>query len=142
MNEQQEKVNKAATGEEESRYAQRTMADLRANLDGTTADLRAVPRWLKTKPANGALPSGTDVDASITAGFHDLETLYGMISGDAIPPPPATWSAEEPSPGDLATPFGMLYQAVQRRGRPDEPDSVVGQMNQAAMLLGIPGFEQ
>jgi iron uptake system component EfeO len=35
MNEQQEKVNKASSGEEESRYSQRTMADLRANLDGT-----------------------------------------------------------------------------------------------------------
>ena len=35
MNEQKEKVNKAATGEEESRYARTTLFDLRNNLDGT-----------------------------------------------------------------------------------------------------------
>jgi iron uptake system component EfeO len=142
MNEQQEKVNNAATGEEESRYSQRTMADLRANLDGTSKIYGLFRGWLKTKPAAGAAPSGTAVDASITAGMNDLGTLYGMITGDAIPPPPATWSAENPSTEDLATPFGMLYQAVSDAADPADPDSVVGQMDQAAMLLGIPGFEQ
>jgi hypothetical protein len=72
----------------------------------------------------------------------DLGTLYGMITGDAIPPPPATWSAENPTPADLATPFGMLYQAVSDAADPTSADSIVGQMDQAAMLLGIPGFEQ
>jgi len=142
MNEQQEKVNNAATGEEESRYSQRTMADLRANLDGTSKIYGLFRGWLKTKPAAGSAPAGTEVDASITAGMSDLAMLYGMITGDAVPPPPATWSAENPSPADLATPFGMLYQAVSDAADPASADSVVGQMDQAAMLLGIPGFEQ
>ena len=62
MNEQQEKVNKASSGEEESRYSQRTMDDLRENLLGTTniyasvlcRDPEALFTYLATKVA--ALP--------------------------------------------------------------------------------------
>jgi len=140
MNEQQEKVNNAATGEEESRYAQTTLADLRANLDGTSKIYGLFRGWLATKPATGALPAGTAVDASITSKMSDLKALYLTISGDAIPAPPATWSAENPSAADLATPFGTLYQAVHQAVDPADAESVVGQMDQAAMLLGIPGF--
>lgn len=142
MNEQQEKVNNAATGAEESRYSQRTMADLRANLDGTSKIYGLFRGWLATKPATATTPSGHDVDASITADMNGLKTLYGTISGDAIPEPPATWSAENPSPTDLATPFGVLYQAVHEAVNPASLDSVVGEMNAGAMLLGIPGFAE
>ena len=136
MNEQQEKVNNAATGEEESRYSQRTMADLRANLDGTSKIYGLFRGWLATKPA--AAP----VDTSITTGMTDLKTLYTSVTGDAIPAPPATWSAEDPSSADLGTPFGMLYQAVHQAVNPSTTESIVGQMNEAAMLLGIPGFAE
>lgn len=142
MNEQQEKVNNAATGEEESRYSQRTMADLRANLDGTSKIYALFRGWLATRPAMGVAPAGTAVDGSITTGMTDLKALYASISGDAIPAPPATWSAENPSTTDLATPFGMLYQAVHQAVNPVSGDSIVGQMNTAAMLLGIPGFAE
>ncbi|HEY4188224.1 MAG TPA: EfeM/EfeO family lipoprotein [Polyangia bacterium] len=143
MNEQQEKVNKAASGEEESRYSQRTMADLRANLDGTTKIYGLFSDWLKSKPA-GAVPgiaaSGATIDASINAGFTSLGGVYGTITGDAIPAPPATWSAEAPSPADLQSPFGMLYEAVHNAVDPNMPGSVVDQMKQGATVLGIPVF--
>ena len=140
MNEQQEKVNNASLGEEESRYSQRTMADLRANLDGTTTIYGLFRGWLDSKPAEASTPSGTTVDGSIMAGFASLKTTYDGVSGDAIPTPPADWSAETPSATDLATPFGMLYQAVHESADPNQTGSVVQNMNEGAMLLGIPGF--
>jgi iron uptake system component EfeO len=140
VNEQQEKVNLASTSKEESRYSQRTMADLRANLAGTTAIYGVFREWLKKKPAAGSMPSGADVDASITAGLTSLGTLYGTIQGDAIPAPPATWSAETPSTNDLATPFGTLYVSVRDAVDMTKADSLVSHMNEGAKLLGIPGF--
>jgi iron uptake system component EfeO len=142
VNEQQEKVNKAATNEEESRYSQRTMADLRANLDGTKAIYALFRDWLKTKAAAGTTPSGTDVDAAITTGLADLDTVYGGVQGDAIPPPPTTWSAEMPSATDLQTPFGQLYSKIRDEVSPAKSGSLVNNMNDGANLLGIPGFTE
>lgn len=143
MNEQHEKVNKAATGEEESRYSQRTLGDLRANLDGTTAIYGLFRDWLKSRPAEGAKAggqTGAATDAAITAGFAALAAQYAALPGDAIPAPPATWSAETPSAADLQTPFGALYQAVSAAVDPTRDGSVVDQMNKGAALLGIPAF--
>jgi len=143
MNEQQEKVNKAASGEEESRYSQRTMADLRANLNGTTKIYDLFSAWLQSKPATTTVPStGAQVDASIQTGFTSLGAVYTAIAGDAIPAPPATWAAEAPSLADLQTPFGMLYAAVHGAVDPTTPGSVVYQMNQGATLLDIPVFSE
>jgi iron uptake system component EfeO len=143
VNEQQEKVNKAATNTEESRYSQRTMADLRANLAGTVAIYQVFRDWLKTKPAMGSTPSGTDVDASIMSGLDGLGTLYATVTGDAIPEPPATWSAEHVNtPADLDTPFGKLYTQVHDAVDPKNADSIVSHMNEAATLLGLEGFTE
>jgi len=143
MNEQQEKVNKAASGEEESRYSQRTMADLRANLDGTTKIYGLFSGWLKSKPATATVTeTGAQVDTSIDAGFTALATAYTAVTGDAIPSPPPTWSAEAPSGADLLTPFGRLYEAVHAAVDPATPRSVVYEMNQGALLLDIPVFSE
>jgi iron uptake system component EfeO len=143
VNEQQEKVNKAGTNAEESRYSQRTMADLRANLAGTVAIYQVFRDWLKTKPATGSTPSGNDVDASITAGLDGLGTLYATITGDAIPEPPATWSAEHANtPADLDTPFGKLYTQIHDAVDPQKTTSIVSHMNDAATLLGLEGFTE
>jgi iron uptake system component EfeO len=142
VNEQQEKVNLAASGEEESRYSQRTMADLRSNLDGTTTIYALFSDWLKSKPATSTLPAGTDIDAAITAGFGKLDTLYMTVPGDAIPQPPATWSAEMPSATDLATPFGMLYEQIHAAVDPKMAGSLVVEMNDGATLLNIPVFTE
>jgi iron uptake system component EfeO len=140
VNEQQEKVNKASTDQEESRYSQRTMADLRANLAGTQSIYGLFREWLKKQPAMGPIPNGVEVDASITEGLAALGTLYETVPGDAIPQPPPTWRAEHPSDADLETPFGKLYAAIHDAVNPEKPDSLVSVMNQGAQLLGLPGF--
>jgi iron uptake system component EfeO len=134
MNEQREKVNKAASEEEESRYAQRTLADLRENLKGTTGIYELFEPWLLSKSA------GRAVDADIKGSFATLKTTYATFSGDAIPPPPASWSSEHPSAADLDTPFGRLYAAVQAAVDPNVPGSAVDGMNRAAEELGFPEF--
>jgi len=139
MNEQQEKVNKASSGEEESRYSQRTMADLRANLAGTTKIYDLFSDWLKSRPATAMVPeSGAQADAVIKAAFASLGDVYTTIPGDAIPAPPVTWSAEAPSSADLLTPFGRLYEAVHAQVDPTVDGSVVFEMDRAALLLDIP----
>jgi len=136
MNEQREKVNKAASEEEESRYAQRTLADLRDNLAGTTRIYALFKDWLLTKS------NGDKIDADVEASFSSLDTTYKGFSGDAIPAPPATWSSEKPSAADLQTPFGKLYSAVQDAVDPNVAGSAVDGMNRAASELGFQEFTE
>lgn len=131
MNEQREKVVKAASDEEESRYSQRTMADIRDNLDGTKAIYSLFRAYIRSKE------NGATLDSNILAGFETLEVAYAMVQGDAFPLPPSTWSSENPSPQDLATPFGELYKTVDDAADPNNEASIVTQMNLAADLLGF-----
>ncbi|MFO0722454.1 MAG: EfeM/EfeO family lipoprotein [Myxococcota bacterium] len=131
MAEQVEKLEKAASGEEESRYAQYTLADMRANLEAARLTYEAFRPWLLDR-------DGTAADAKISAGFDRLELAYGKISGDALPPVPATWSAAHPSKTDLATPFGQLYAAVLAEVSTSTPAALVFEMDQSASLMGIP----
>jgi|GEM_PF-356023 len=143
MNEQREKVNKAATNEEESRYSQRTMADIRDNLAGTTTIYAIFEPWIVSKTSESdPTKDGRAADAKITAGFKALESAYAEVSSDAIPEPPPTWSSLDPSQADLATPFGKLYSHVRAAVDPDTEAGVVFQMNRAAAILGFPQFEQ
>ena len=132
MNEQREKVSKAASQEEESRYAQRTLADLRDNLAGTKRIYSLFQTWLMSKS------KGAAIDADIEASFASLDTTYKSFNGDAIPEPSATWSAETPSAADLQTPFGKLYSAVNKAVDPNVSGSAVDGMNRAANALGFP----
>jgi iron uptake system component EfeO len=143
MNEQREKVNKAATGEEESRYSQRTMTDIRDNLAGTKKIYALFSPWLRTK-TNSADPTldGPTVDAAIAAGFERLDALYSQVQGEAIPTPPDTWSSEQPSAADLQTDFGKLYTGIQAEVAHDSPDSIVFNMNQAATIFGFDQFSE
>src|SRR5262249_10645694 len=88
MNEQREKVNKAATGEEESRYADITLFDLRNNLEGTEQVYALFRPWAMTKP------DGAAADAQVMAGLAALHTLYDGYGGDGIPEPPESWSSD------------------------------------------------
>jgi iron uptake system component EfeO len=132
MNEQKEKVNLAATGEEESRYAQLTLFDLRNNLDGTTKIYDLFQPWILAK--------GGDMDGKIQTGFHDLDQLYTATSGDSLPPVPDTWSSDMPTTTDLATPFGTLWASVHQAVDPTTQGSVVFEMNAVAVELGFPEF--
>ena len=136
MNEQREKVQKAAGGEEESRYSQRTMADLRDNLTGTKVAYAFFRPWIATK-ATGR-PYDRPQDRGRLRRRSTARTP--AVHGDSIPVPPATWSAESPSPADLRTPFGQLYTVVHEAVDPTIDGSVVSQMNDAATSLGFPTF--
>jgi iron uptake system component EfeO len=136
MNEQKEKVNKAASSEEESRYSQRTLADLRDNLAGSKEVYALFQPWILAKDGGDAL------DAEVQAGFAKLDALYSAVQGDFIPQPPATWSSENPSAEDLATPFGMLYSGVREAVDPNRAGSIVDQLNQAAVLMGFPASRE
>jgi iron uptake system component EfeO len=123
MKEQGEKVDLAATGEEESRYANLTMFDLRNNLAGTTKIYGLFRPWIQSK--DGGVAADTAVEAKLAA----LSTVYSNINGEAIPEVPlATWSAETPSAADLATDFGKLWKAVHDAINPDISGSVVFEM--------------
>jgi len=165
MNEQQEKVDKASSNQEESRYSQTTMLDIRNNLAGTERVYGLFQPWIQSKAAamldggaasdagpgeggkataavdgGGAGQDGKAMDAAIQAGFAKLQALYDSVSGDAIPQPPDTWSSVHPTTADQATPFGMLYEGVHQAVDPNQPGSVVAEMNAAAVLLGFPQF--
>jgi iron uptake system component EfeO len=142
MNEQREKVRKAASNEEESRYAQTTMADIRDNLAGTKAAFALFEPWLLSKKnPNDASKEGPTIDLNIQTTFRELADAYASVIGDALPSPPVTWSSENPTAADLTTPFGKLFSSVESAVDPNDPGSVVAQMGAAATLLGfgLPG---
>jgi iron uptake system component EfeO len=131
MEEQLEKVTLAATGEEESRYAQHTLADMRANVEGGEGIYRAFQSWLRA--------SGGDAeDQGVMAGFARLTHAYSHQEGDALPSVPSTWSSAQPSEADLQTPFGQLFVVVRDEANPDRAGSTVEQMRKAAERMRIP----
>jgi iron uptake system component EfeO len=134
MDEQQEKVRLAASQQEESRYSQRTLGDLRDNLTGTRAVYDLFVPWLDTKP------NGASVDAEVQGALARLEGTYGAIPGDAVPPPPPTWSSDTPSVADQQSPFGKLYVSVMLEVDPTYAGSAVDSMSRVALMLGLPPF--
>ncbi len=133
VNSQAEKVGLAAMNQQESRYSQTTMADLRSNLSGTRAVYDLFSMWLATKTYQ------TNLDKNAMAAFDRLDAQYASVPGDAIPDPPPLWS-NPPSVDDTATPFGMLYIAVTDEADPSRSGSAVDTMNQVANALGLPEF--
>jgi iron uptake system component EfeO len=127
--EQIEKITLAETGEEESRYANETLADMRFNIEGGQATHLAFRNWLL------ASKDGPALDQRITAGFQRVSEALG--SGTQLPPVPATWTAVSPSAADLATPFGKLYTLVKKEADDKDPSSLVSAMEAAASALGI-----
>ena len=121
MQEQVEKIELAATGEEESRYARNTLADMRANLDGGREIYGAFVPWLRDT-GNGAL-----VDGDIDDAFDRVQAAYDAIPGASLPPVPDGWSAD-PTDAQLATPYGGLYERLSKESDPDTPESLVSEM--------------
>lgn len=138
MKEQREKVNKASTGEEESRYSQVTLTDLRNNREGTRAIYSIFRPWILSKqnPADPSLDGPTH-DAIIGSQFDALEKAYDAIGGEAIPQPPPGWSALAPTPSDLMSPFGQLYATVKTAIDPTKDGSMVKEMSLVAGILGF-----
>lgn len=134
MSAQVEKVNLAADHQEESRYSQRTMADLRENLDGTSAIYSEFMDWLATKPG------GLAINAEVEQALDMLAQIYSAVNGAAIPEPPPDWDSKLPSTADQQTPFGVLYRAVVQAVDPNRTGSAVDAMNHAARALNLPEF--
>jgi iron uptake system component EfeO len=123
-------INDAANGKEVSRYAQFSLADLRAQLAAGQAMEPLFHAWLLS--ANGA-----DAGTQLAAGFARLQAIYDAQPGDALPPLPGDWITSEPSDDDLASPFGVLWQALQNEADTTNAQSLLSVMKQAADLLGI-----
>ena len=128
MAEQFEKVNLAATGEDESRYAQHTLADMRANLEGGRQIYAAFRDWLRGEPG------GAEVDATITARFDAVRAYYDALAGESLPQVPLDWNPDAP---DTSTDYGRLFVFLASESDVENPDSLVAAMREGAALLGI-----
>lgn len=129
--EQLEKVDRASTGREESRYAQTTLRDLRANREGCLAAYRIFRPWLLARGRG-------DLDAQVLAGFERLKQSYDAIPGTAIPRPPAAWSSIEPLPEHFTTPFGKLFKVVSHETDDKQAGSLSSTLMAVADALGLP----
>ncbi|MEZ4337025.1 MAG: imelysin family protein [Sandaracinaceae bacterium] len=132
MIEQHEKVRLAATGEDESRYSQLTLADMRANLAGGRSIYGLFRDWVRGAEGGEAL------DARVVAGLDRVDAAYAAIDGDSLPPVPDGWNPDDPSAEDLATPYGQLFTLVSEEADPAIAGSLVADMNAAARAIGIP----
>jgi iron uptake system component EfeO len=132
MSEQIEKISLASKGREESRYAQYTLADMKANVEGGQQIYQAFQPWLAAQGAEG-----TRLDGAITAGFGRLASGYAAQPGTALPPLPAMFNPTAPTPEDLATPFGQIFALVQKESDITVEGSLAFEMSQASDLLGL-----
>jgi iron uptake system component EfeO len=131
MSEQIEKIELAATGEDESRYAQHTLADMRANLEGGRLIFAAFEPWLEEE-------NGDAVIADVHARFDAVQAAYDALPGTALPAIPEGWNPDAPDADDLATPYGTLWSLLVDEVDPEQQDRMVSRMSEAADLLDIP----
>jgi iron uptake system component EfeO len=89
--------------------------------------------WIKFK-------DGREPDGMIQGRFAALTSLYTSTPGDSLPAVPADWSNDQPTPQNLATPFGMIWKTVRDNVDPRTDGSVVFEMNEIAALLGFEEF--
>ena len=134
MEEQLEKVTLAATAEDESRYARRTLDDMRANLEGGLAVYQAFRPWVIED-------AGEDVAEQIEEGFDKLDAAYKDIDGQAIPEPPASFNPEEPSDEDLESDYGQLYDLLTQETDAKAKDSLISLMVEAAEAMKLAEVE-
>lgn len=128
MDEQQDKVTKAARGAEESRYSNITLVDLRNNLAGTHQAYSLFREWIQSKS------SAVSSDLQVLDQFLSLKNVYALTPGESLPVAPPGW---DPSDPNLDSEFGKLWQQVHDSVDPDSQGSVVFEMNRIAALLGF-----
>ena len=131
VEEQSEKTNKAASGEDESRYAQNTMADMRANLEGARAVFAAFRPWIED--------AGND-SKRIDKEFDALATAYSAVKGDALPEVPQGFNPDAPSEDHLSSEYGKLWKLLVDKTDAMDPESLVSIMGEAADKMGIQGL--
>lgn len=135
MQEQVEKLDKAATSEEESRYAQNTLADMRANLEGARATFEAFRPWIESTGERA-------LAAQIQARIDAVDAAYRALSGDSLPAVPEGFNPAMPSAEHLATPYGQLRTMLQTETDPMHEGSLVALMERAATAMGIHGLRR
>ena len=136
LGEQIEKITLAADGQDESRYARHTLADMRANLAGGKNTYGAFRDWVR------GLSGGAALDAEILAGFDRVSGLYTAVSGDALPAVPAGFNPDSPTAAQLDTPYGRIFAGLSTESDPANSASLVSKMSAAADQLGIPNLPQ
>lgn len=132
MAEQVEKISLGATGEDESRYAQHTLEDMRANLEGGREIYDAFVPWLREEDG------GAEIDAEIQARFDAVAAAYDALPGDALPAVPDGWDEADPSDEHLATEYGQLWQLLTNESNPTAAGGLAERMLAAADLMEIP----
>ena len=130
--EQAEKVDRAATGQEESRYAQTTLKDLRDNRQGCLDVYRLF------EPALLLRREGPALNDSVLQAFERLGVAYGEVEGDALPRPPDGFSGLHPTQAQLETPFGRLFAVVQRESDARRIGSLHAELVRVATVLELP----
>lgn len=129
VEEQAEKVLLGATGQDESRYARHTLADMRANLEGGRRVLDAFRPLLAEHPrAQAALPE-------LEARFAALAEAYDEIEGDALPPVPEGFDPDAP---DASSPYGRLFTLLATASDPRSEGSLAATLRRAGLAMDIP----
>lgn len=128
MHEQQDKVKLAASGAEESRYSNITLADMRNNVAGTNQAYDLFREWIHSKS------SAVASDQLVQDQFSSLKNAYALTPGESLPAAPPGWDPNNPT---LDSDFGKLWQQVHDSVDPDSQGSVVFEMNRIADLLGF-----
>lgn len=121
-------VDVGADGEDESRYAENTMIDLRAQLQGAIALFDILDPVFVAKDEAA-------ISEEIHAGLARLQVAFDAVSGDALPPVPATWDATAPSAADLVSAFGALFVVVDAEADGTTETSLASALTRAASLL-------
>lgn len=130
-NEQLEKVDRIAGGREESRYAQATLKDLRANRDGCLAAYKLFEPWL-------TMHGQARLDSRVLAGFERLRAIYESFPEDAAAKPVPHWTSLDPNPEHAKTAFGRLFLTVKKETDDSDPTSLSGSLMAVADALAIP----
>lgn len=132
VEEQSEKVLLGATGQDESRYSENTLSDMRANLEGGRAVLAAYDAMIEATPAARARR------AEIDRRMRELEEAYAAIGTDSLPPVPEGFDPDAPSEAHLATPYGRLFALLSRASDPEAEGSLANVLRSTGEAMGIP----
>ncbi|TAK25136.1 MAG: EfeM/EfeO family lipoprotein [Myxococcaceae bacterium] len=130
VREQHEKVDLAATAEEESRYADRTLADMRANLEGGRVLLGCFRPWFREA---GREALAGEIDRRMAR----IQAMYAALPGDSLPAVPVGWDPDAITEAQRSTPYGALYTWLGGESDLEREASLASMMVRAGQRLGI-----
>jgi iron uptake system component EfeO len=130
VREQHEKVDLAATAEEESRYAGRTLADMRANLEGGRVLFGFFRPWLREAGYEA-------MAAAIDRRLARLQARYAALPGDSLPEVPPGWDPDGITEAQRVTAYGALHTELAGESDPDREGSLAAMMVRAGQAIGV-----